>query len=81
MEDVSLHVGVESRYWVVHQDDVLVRVDSSSKGDPGLLPAAQVDSFLANLSLISSRQYLQVSGQFADLDDLVVLLPIKRLEE
>jgi hypothetical protein len=76
-EDLLLHIGVESRYGVVHQHDRPVAVDSPGEAHSGLLAPTEVDTFLSNLCQVPRREDLQVSSELADLYHVLVVLLIK----
>jgi hypothetical protein len=54
---------------VIQENNLCLAVDGASECDPGLLPAAQRDSFLANLSLVAGVEQLEVTLKRTLLDD------------
>jgi len=79
LEYLLADVGIESRYRIVHQDDIGVRIDGPREAYSGFLPTRQVDALFADFSLVSVRQNLKVSFQLARLDGLAVSLFFVRL--
>ena len=61
-------LGVESRYWVIHEDNVRVGVYCTSKAQPGFLAARQVDTIFTDFLHVSRREGIYVFDQLAGLD-------------
>ncbi len=55
VQQVPAHVRVHRRQRVVQQHHVGLSVAGSRQGDSLLLPAAQIDAFLADLSVVTCR--------------------------
>ena len=72
LEDVLPHVGVDGGEGVVEQVDLGVVVHRPGQAHPLLLAAAQVDPLLADLGLVSPGQDLQVLGEGARPQHLLV---------
>jgi hypothetical protein len=60
VEDILAHIGIKSTEAVIDQVDVSVCVKSPSDRNTLLLPSREVDSLLPDLSLIPSRENLQI---------------------
>lgn len=60
VEDILTHIGIKSTEAVIDQVDVSVCVKSPSDRNTLLLPSREVDSLLPDLSLIPSRENLQI---------------------
>lgn len=71
------NMGIQGRNGVVHQYNISVRVDSSSKANPGFLTTAQVDAFFTDFRHVSSLENFQVTCQLASFDYLHVPFLIK----
>lgn len=72
VEDVFSYVGIERTEAIIDQVDISICVKSPSYRNTLLLASREIDSLLANFSLISSRENLQIRLELADLDDTVV---------
>lgn len=66
---------------IVQEENFGRRVDRSGQGDSGFLTAAQCQSFLTNLRLISSFKECKVTSKAALVDDLLVALFVIRAPE
>ena len=55
------YTGIQGGDWIIHQEDLFIRVDSSSKTDPCLLSSREVDSLLSDLGQIPSLKDFKVS--------------------
>ena len=71
-------VSVECWDWVIHQINVCVSIDSSSKTDSSFLATWKVYSLFAYLCLVSCRQNLKVTSQLALADSLCISLWVER---
>ena len=58
LENLFLHICIQSRNGVVHQIHLALAVDGSCEAHSSFLTAAEVDSLLSDLSQVSSRQDL-----------------------
>lgn len=74
LEDGLLDVCIKRGQRVVHQVDVSVCVDGSSKTNTCLLATGKVDALFTDLSRVTSRHYLKVTLELANLDDALVLV-------
>ena len=72
VEDFLTYVGIESTEAVIDQVDVSVCVKSPSDRNTLLLPSREIDSLLPDLSLIPSRENLQIGFELADFNHTVV---------
>ena len=60
VEEMTSYMSVDCAQWVIHQINVGVHVETASQVDPGLLPAAQLDTPLAHQSSISLWKETQI---------------------
>ena len=65
VEDRLAHVWVQCRDRVVHDEQVRALVHSASEGESGLLTSREVDSFLTDLSLVTSWHDCEVRLELA----------------
>ena len=72
IENVRPHVGVDGTQNIIEEHDVSVSVARTRQVDTLLLPAAQVDSALANLGGIAVREEGDVRTQGARVEDSLV---------
>ena len=72
LADIFADLYIQGGDRVVHDKDVWSLVDRSGQGEPGFLPAGQVDTFLANLCHVSCRHDLEIWLQLAGKDRLYI---------
>lgn len=72
VEDILTYIGIEGTKAVIDQVDVSVCVKGPSDRNTLLLASREVDSLLPDLSLIPSRENLQIGFELADFDHTVV---------
>jgi len=74
-------IGIEGTDGVVHEDYIIIRIDSSSQTNSCLLASTQVDPLLSNFSEVPCWKDLKVSFKLTDLNALCVLLLIEGLSK
>lgn len=72
MKNLLSNTRIQSRNWIVKQVYIFICINCSCKTYSGLLTSAEINSFLSNFRQVATWQYLEVSLQFADFEDVHV---------
>jgi len=68
VEDGVGHMGVHSTEGVIQEDDVCIRIDSTSQADPSLLSSTNIDSSFSDSSVGSFGEKVDVFSKLRCLE-------------
>jgi len=74
LENFLAHISIQGRNGIVCHNDITVCVDGAGQADSSLLAARKVDTSLADFSLMTSRQNLEVALELASSNGFIVAL-------
>src|ERR1700712_2816787 len=69
---MASNMSIDSRKWIIHKNDIGIKVDSSSNVQTLFLTTRDSDTSLTDFGLIAIRKHLEIGTKSAGIDNLVV---------
>lgn len=74
LKNLLFDVCIQGRNRIIHQNEFSISVDCASKSNSCLLAATEIDSFFANLSLITAWKDFHIAPKLTNFECFVVLV-------